>query len=207
MAIVWGIVLRIVQAFLQGAPFILTGLCIAAVFDRLLGQAHTRRLFGSNSLASLVQSWLIGMLLPGCSLGVIPVCRRLRASGIAVGTIFAFALSSPLFDPLSLLYGLTLSKPLMILAFAACSLAVVTASGWLFDRIFPDAVAPLDEAPPPPRGSSGCSPSSWRWRAKRSVRVPRSSASDCSASACWPPCSRPVRCRPSSPTTTPRRRC
>lgn len=152
MAIVWGIVLRIVQAFLQGAPFILTGLCIAAVFDRLLGQAHTRRLFGSNSLASLVQSWLIGMLLPGCSLGVIPVCRRLRASGIAVGTIFAFALSSPLFDPLSLLYGLTLSKPLMILAFAACSLAVVTASGWLFDRIFPDAVPPLDEAPPSPPG-------------------------------------------------------
>jgi uncharacterized membrane protein YraQ (UPF0718 family) len=97
----WGAVLRMIQALLQAAPFIFTGLCITGMLSRLMGHADTKRLFGSNSLSSLVQSWLIGMLLPGCSLGVIPICRQLRASGIAIGTIFAFALSSPLFDPLS----------------------------------------------------------------------------------------------------------
>jgi uncharacterized membrane protein YraQ (UPF0718 family) len=152
MELVWGVVLRMIQAFLQGAPFILTGLCIAAVLDTLLGRVHTRKLFGSNSFASLVQSWLIGMILPGCSLGVIPVCRQLRGSGISVGTIFAFALSSPLFDPLSILYGLTLSKPLTILAFAACSLVVVTLSGSLFDTLFPGSEAPVVEPPAPPPG-------------------------------------------------------
>ncbi|MBU6275671.1 MAG: permease [Planctomycetes bacterium] len=153
MALLWGIVLRVIQALLQGAPFILTGLCIAAVLDKLLGRVHTRRLFGSNSLSSLVQSWLIGMILPGCSLGVIPVCRQLRASGIAVGTIFAFALSSPLFDPLSILYGLTLSKPLSIMAFAACSLVVVMLSGGLFDKLFPGTELPVVEPPAPPPGA------------------------------------------------------
>ena len=151
-AVVWGMVLRILQAFLQGAPFIFTGLCIAGLLDRLMGQAATRRLFGSNSVVSLAQSWLIGMLLPGCSLGVIPICRKLRASGISVGTIFAFALSSPLFDPLSLLYGLTLSKPFTILAFATCSLVVVTVSGAIFDRLFPGTEVREPERPAPPFG-------------------------------------------------------
>lgn len=150
--VIWGVVLRTLQAFLQGAPFIFTGLCVAGMLSRLMGHAATRRLFGSNSIVSLAQSWLIGMLLPGCSLGTIAICRQLRASGIAVGTIFAFALSSPLFDPLSLLYGLTLSKPFTIMAFAACSLVVVMVSGGLFDRLFTDTEVTVPEPPAPPQG-------------------------------------------------------
>ncbi|MFM9194405.1 MAG: permease [Planctomycetia bacterium] len=147
-----GALLRMVQAFVQGAPFIFTGLCITGMLSRLMGHADTKRLFGSNSIASLAQSWFIGMLLPGCSLGVIPICRRLRASGIAIGTIFAFALSSPLFDPLSLLYGLTLSKPFTILAFACCSFVVVTVSGAIFDWLYPDTEVVVAEPPAPPHG-------------------------------------------------------
>jgi uncharacterized membrane protein YraQ (UPF0718 family) len=150
--IAWGAILRMLQSLLQGAPFIFTGLCIAGMLSRLMGHADTRRLFGSNSLSSLAQSWLIGMLLPGCSLGTIAICRQLRASGIAVGTIFAFALSSPLFDPLSLLYGLTLSKPFTIMAFAGCSLVVVMVTGAIFDRLFPDTEVEVPEQPAPAHG-------------------------------------------------------
>ncbi|MDX1967770.1 MAG: permease [Planctomycetaceae bacterium] len=146
-AIAWGVLLRLIQATLQASPFIFTGLLITGILHRLLGHAQTKRLFGSNTVASLFQSWLIGMLLPGCSLGVIPICRQLRRSGIAVGTIFAFALSSPLFDPLSMLYGLTLSKPLTIVAFAFCSLIVVTVSGSLFDWWFPNTEVEIAEPP------------------------------------------------------------
>lgn len=151
-AIVWGAVLRILQASLQAAPFIFTGLLIAGMLHRLMGHHHTRRLFGSNSIASLFQSWLIGMLLPGCSLGVIPIVKQLRRSGIAVGTIFAFALSSPLFDPLSMLYGLTLSKPITIIAFAICSLVVVTISGSIFDWLLPNTEVAVEEPPETPHG-------------------------------------------------------
>jgi uncharacterized protein len=151
-AMLWGLVLRLTQAALQAAPFIFTGLCIAGILHRLMGQQYTRWLFGSNSLASLAQSWFLGMLLPGCSLGTIPIVRQLRVSAISVGTIFAFALSSPLFDPLSLLYGLTLSKPLTILAFAFCSLIVVTLSGSIFDALFTNTEVDSPEPPPTPYG-------------------------------------------------------
>jgi len=146
-ATLYGAILRMLQAFLQGAPFIISGICITGILERMLGASDTKRLFGSNTIVSLFQSWCIGMALPGCSLGVIPICQQLRMSGIAIGTIFAFALSSPLFDPLSLLYGLTLSKPFTIFAFATCSLIVVTVSGGIFDRLFPGTELSVSEQP------------------------------------------------------------
>src|SRR5437764_1616821 len=102
----WGAVLRFSEALLQGAPTILVGLLVAAIVRRFLGYELTLRLFGANSRRGLFQAWLIGMLLPICSLGAIPVIRELRRAGLAGGTIMAFALAAPLFNPLSLLYGL-----------------------------------------------------------------------------------------------------
>ena len=151
-AILWGALLRVVQSSLQAAPFILTGLIITGMLHRLMGHNQTKWMFGSNTIASLFQSWVIGMLLPGCSLGVIPIVKQLRRSGIAIGTIFAFALSSPLFDPLSMLYGLTLSKPMTIMAFATFSLVVVTVAGGLFDKWYPDTEVVIEEPPQTPPG-------------------------------------------------------
>lgn len=134
-SILWGGFLRICQATVQAAPFLLTGLFVAAIFRRLLGEDKTRNLFGSGSMSSIVKAWLIGMLLPVCSLGVIPVVRQMKKSGISGGTILAFALAAPLFNPLSLMYGLTLSKPWTILVFSIMSLLVITVAGLFWDRI------------------------------------------------------------------------
>ncbi len=75
------------------------------------------------------------MLLPVCSVGVIPILREMKRMGLRPGAITAFALSAPLFNPLSLLYGLTLSRPYVIIGFAFASLGVVTALGILWDRL------------------------------------------------------------------------
>ena len=47
------------------------------------------------------------MLMPVCSLGVIPIAREMRRSDLRGGDL-AFAMTAPLFNPLSMLYGLTL---------------------------------------------------------------------------------------------------
>jgi len=136
-AMFWGGVLRGVSALLQASPTILVGLLVAGVFRHLLGYENTRRLFGGTSTRGLVQAWLIGMLLPVCSLGVIPCLREMKRAGLPGGTILAFALAAPLFNPLSLLYGLTLSEPMAIIVFAGCSLVIVTGVGLLWDKLFP----------------------------------------------------------------------
>jgi uncharacterized protein len=151
-AILLGATLRFTQALIQAAPTILVGLVVAGIFRRLLGQANTRRLFGCGTWRELPQAWLIGMLLPVCSLGVIPIAREMRRAGIRAGTILAFAMTAPLFNPLSLLYGLTLSEPFVILAFASCTMLVVTIVGGVWNRLFPETAEAEPEPPPVAHG-------------------------------------------------------
>ncbi len=151
-AMFWGGTLRAVTALLQASPTILIGLLVAGVFRYLLGYENTRRLFGGTSARGLLQAWLIGMLLPVCSLGVIPCLREMKRAGLPGGTILAFALAAPLFNPLSLLYGLTLSEPIAIIVFAACSLVIVTGVGLVWDKLFPGTGGEAEVIKPVPPG-------------------------------------------------------
>lgn len=133
----WGGLLRLAQVLIFSAPWIAIGFMIAGVFRVMVGPERTRRLFGGNGVRGLLLGWLWGMLLPVCSFGVIPIVRELHRSGVKGGTLIAFALTAPLFNPLSILYGLTLSDPLAILTFAFCSLIVVGSVGFVWDKMFP----------------------------------------------------------------------
>ncbi|MEM9644712.1 MAG: permease [Planctomycetota bacterium] len=125
--------LRVAEALISAAPTLLVGLMVAAVLRFYFGTDGTRRLFGGSSLRALPQSWAIGMLLPVCSIGVLPILIEMRRARLKAGALSAFALSAPLFNPLSLLYGVTLSRPYVILMFAFGSLIVVTAVGLIWD--------------------------------------------------------------------------
>lgn len=146
--IVWGGLVRFCQAALAASPTLLVGLVVAGVFRKLLGPQATKRAFGGDTWRSLPQAWLWGMLLPVCSVGVIPVAYELRRAGLSGGAILAFALTAPLFNPLSLLYGLTLSSPIVLIAFALASLLVVTIVGFTWDQFFPDTALPPSDEPP-----------------------------------------------------------
>ena len=146
-----GGLLRAGEALCEASPFLACGLVVAAVFRRLVGHAGVRTLFGDGTKTGILRAWAVGMLLPVDALGVLPVVRELRRAGLRGGTILAFALSAPLFNPLSLLYGLTLSDPAAVLAFALGSLVVVTGAGLLWDRLFPDTAAAEDPPPAPVR--------------------------------------------------------
>ncbi|MCR9212066.1 MAG: permease, partial [bacterium] len=67
-----GGLVRVLQGFAAAAPTFLVGMLIASIIRYYLGDKGTRRLFGGDSLRSLPQSWLVGMLLPVCSIGVLP---------------------------------------------------------------------------------------------------------------------------------------
>ena len=113
-ALFFGMLLRLIQATLEGAPTLLIGVLLAGVFRHMLNAEGTRRIFGNGTWRSIPQSWALGMLLPVCSLGVIPIAYEMRRAGVSTGAILAFALTAPLFNPLSLLYGLTLSTPIIV---------------------------------------------------------------------------------------------
>src|SRR6056297_2476699 len=127
--------IRILEGIASCVPTLLVGLLIAAILRFYFGSDGVRQLFGGDSLRSLPQAWAVGMLLPVCSIGVLPILIEMRRARVKPGAMSAFALSAPLFNPLSLLYGLTLSRPLVIILFAVGSLVIVTALGLLWDAL------------------------------------------------------------------------
>ncbi|MFI4873864.1 MAG: permease [Blastopirellula sp. JB062] len=152
-AMFWGAALRFCQSAAAAIPTIMIGIIVAAIFRVWLGAAGTRKLFGESGFKSLLYAWAIGMMLPVCSLGVIPVAMELRRAKLSGGTILAFALTAPLFNPISVLYGLTLSNPIVIITFSFCSLVIVTGCGLLWDRFFrSDAGEIIDDSPAAPVG-------------------------------------------------------
>ena len=87
--------LRFWQVLIYSSLWILIGCFIAAIFRRMLGSEKVCRIFGNETRWGLVIGWFIGMLLPVCSLGVIPIVRELHRSGVKRGTIVAFGLTKP----------------------------------------------------------------------------------------------------------------
>jgi uncharacterized membrane protein YraQ (UPF0718 family) len=128
---------RMVEVAFQAAPTILVGIVVAGVIRYLVGYDQLRRWLGGGLLASLFKGWVVGMLLPVCSLGVLPVIREFQKAGVRGGTTLAFGLTAPLFNPISVLYGLTLSDPFTLFVFCMGSLIVVSLLGVLWDRLFP----------------------------------------------------------------------
>ncbi|MCS7269602.1 MAG: permease, partial [Gemmataceae bacterium] len=91
--VVWGFLLRLGQVTLEASLTLLVGVVVAGVLRRMVSPAGTRRLFG-RGLTGLLRGWLAGMLLPVCSLGVIPVAGELRRAGVPGGTVLAFTLTA-----------------------------------------------------------------------------------------------------------------
>lgn len=147
----YGAGLRLGQTIVYASLWIVIGLLIAGIFRHMLGPEKVRKLFGEGSRRGIFTGWLIGMLLPVCSLGVIPIVREMHRSGVKGGTIIAFALTAPLFNPMSVLYGLTLSDPIAIISFSLCALVIVSILGVLWDRFFAgtDANRPDEKMPAP----------------------------------------------------------
>lgn len=128
-------VLRFGQATLDASLTLVMGVIVAGIIRRMIGPIATRRLFGSG-ITGWIRGWAAGMLMPVCSLGVIPVARELRRSGVPGGAVLAFVLTGPLLNPISFLYGLTLGDPKVILSFAAITLGKTVIVAYIWDAWF-----------------------------------------------------------------------
>jgi uncharacterized membrane protein YraQ (UPF0718 family) len=149
-----GILVRIGQTAIESSSTAVIGLFVAAILRRMVGAAGTRRLFGDDGWQGLFRGWAIGSLLPVCGLGVIPVVRELRRAGVPAATVLAFLLAAPQLNPLSFLYGLTLSEPVVIVAFVLATMAIAVLGGELWKLLFdrPDDMPAGGDEPPPAKG-------------------------------------------------------
>lgn len=134
----WSAVLRITEAMVDAAPFLVAGVLAAGILRGLVGAQRVRSLLGVGHWTGPFRAWALGVLLPICSLGALPVARELRRAGIPSGTVLSFVLVAPVLNPVSIVYGLSHIAPVMLLYFAVGTFVVSVGIGLIWNRVVSD---------------------------------------------------------------------
>ncbi len=95
MEIVWNTLQQVWLLTEAMAPWLLVGFGAAGVCSYFLPETLIERHLAKRGPGSVLKSVLIGMPLPLCSCGVIPVAASLRKLGASKGAIAAFTASTP----------------------------------------------------------------------------------------------------------------
>jgi uncharacterized membrane protein YraQ (UPF0718 family) len=126
-------VLRMAKTMLAAAPFLLAGVLAAGILRGMVGADRIRSLLGVGRWSGPIRGYLLGCLLPVCSLGALPVARELQRAGVPSGTILSFVLVAPVLNPISIVYGLSHIQPLILGYFIGGTLIVSLGIGWCWD--------------------------------------------------------------------------
>ncbi len=145
----WTFALRTVETAVQASPYLLLGMVLAAGMDAFIDRARLRSLFRGPAPLAAARAWLFALVMPVCSLGVLPVGEQMLRAGVRPAAVVALLVSAPVCHPWSVIYGLSVSSPAAWLLIAAASLTVASCVGWVAERWMPPAPFPS------PPGASG----------------------------------------------------
>jgi len=90
-----GLLLEMWNLLVQMAPYLLFGFTIAGVLKVLLPEEMLVKHLAGKSWTSVFKAAMVGVPLPLCSCGVIPVTAHLKRSGAGNGAILSFLTSTP----------------------------------------------------------------------------------------------------------------
>jgi uncharacterized membrane protein YraQ (UPF0718 family) len=87
--------LRFTSIVLEAMPFIVLGALISGVLEEMLPQKFFQRLLPKSRTLAIVASSLLGVLMPMCECGIVPVMRRLLKKGVPASCAITYMLSAP----------------------------------------------------------------------------------------------------------------
>lgn len=130
------------------APYLLLGFAVAGVLSVWLSPMWVERHLGGKGLWPVIKAAALGVPLPLCSCGVIPVAASLRQHGAGRGATTSFLLSTPQtgVDSILATYALlgpvfALLRPMLALISGIVGGAIVS----ITDRDTPATTAPKDQ--------------------------------------------------------------
>lgn len=140
------------------SPYLLFGFLVAGLLSVLMSQEAVTRHLGGRGPWPLIKASVLGVPLPLCSCGVIPVSMSLHQKGASKGAAISFLLSTPQTGVDSIFVTLSLLGPV----FAVFRPVVALVTGLIgggFVNVFDssaDRPAPDPEETPPKTCCQGC---------------------------------------------------
>ncbi len=90
-----------VSIFLEALPFILLGVLVSSALHLFVPEDAIRRWIPRNPLLGVAIACLLGIVLPVCECGMIPIVRRLIRKGMPVPVGIAYVLAAPVINPVT----------------------------------------------------------------------------------------------------------
>jgi len=88
---------------LEALPFVVLGVIVSVLMALFIPQQKVLKLLPKNRFASHILLSLVGMLMPVCECGNVPVARRLIKNGFSVSHAMTFLLAAPIINPITFL--------------------------------------------------------------------------------------------------------
>ncbi|MBI4845503.1 MAG: permease [Candidatus Omnitrophica bacterium] len=95
MSITISFLKEIIYLWLEISPYLLLGMAISGLLHVFLGKELISRQLGRGGIGSVVKATLLGIPLPVCSCGVIPIVRSLQKEGAHKSSVLAFLVATP----------------------------------------------------------------------------------------------------------------
>ena len=128
------------------APFLLMGMFVSGLISMFVNSRLILKHIGSKNFLSIFKSTVLGIPIPLCSCGVIPVAATLRDAGASKGSTVSFLVSTPQtgIDSIFLTYGMlgpvfALFRPLAAFVSGIFSGLVLISFAYDLNHHLPDA--------------------------------------------------------------------
>jgi hypothetical protein len=129
---------------LEGLPFLLGGAILSGLLEEFLPQSGMTSLLPKNPRTAIIVSGLLGVVIPICESGIVPVVRRLLKKGLPVSCGVTYMLAAPIVNPLVILSTLAAFRgqgawEMTILRFVL-GLSVAILVGWIVSFCSPVSI-------------------------------------------------------------------
>lgn len=88
-----------VAILLEAAPFLLLGSLASGLFEVFVSRDTIERMMPKSPLAGIGAGVVLGMVVPCCECGIVPLVRRLLGKGVPPATAMTFMLAGPVINP------------------------------------------------------------------------------------------------------------
>ncbi len=95
MELIQNILIEIWQVTVEMAPYLLFGFIMAGILSQIISRDYVRKHLGGGGILGAFKAALVGVPMPICSCGVIPLAASLRKHGASRGATASFLASTP----------------------------------------------------------------------------------------------------------------
>lgn len=148
------IVAETLRTLVLASPFLLFGLLIAGFLHVLLPASVIQRFMGRQGLSGVTMAAAIGVPLPVCSCGVVPISVELKRKGASNPSSLSFLTTTPESSIDSIFFTWALMGPVLAIARPLAAFFTALLGGTLAIAYLPPTPAPEEGAPTPEDASS-----------------------------------------------------